>query len=100
MSIGAVPLPAPAPGSWCGLTWRRSSENDGPGSVCRANSGNELGSDIERGAYSRISGAQCNQAVPSDSRQLVIGEEVGRDCDCTIGIVSELADRDVAVPAE
>ena len=63
------PLPAPAPGSWCGLTWRRSSANDGPGSVCEANSGNELGSDIERGAYRRTSGAQRNHPLPRERQR-------------------------------
>jgi hypothetical protein len=70
--------PAPMLGSADGLTWRRSSANDGPGSILGENSGNALGSDIERGAYSRRSAPQCDYPLPHNRVELIVAIEVAR----------------------
>src|SRR5205823_10382790 len=100
MSTAIIPVVTAAPGNWWGLTRRRSSANEGPGSACAANSGNGLGSDIGRGAYRRGSGGQGAGPFTRDSRELVIAVEVGEGQQKPVSIVRNVADRDVAVEAE
>src|SRR5207244_13545559 len=89
-----------APGSWWGLTRRSSSANEGPGSAVAANSGNGLGSDIGRGAYRGRSGAQGDDPLSRERGELVITIEVRRRRNQALDVVLELADTDVAVPAQ
>src|SRR5690349_5428432 len=95
-----VPPVAPAPGSWCGLTRRRSSANEGPGSEFTANNGNALGSDIGRGAYCRGSGSQGDHPPPRKVLEFLVTVEVCRRRHQTLDVVLELADAHVAVPTE
>jgi hypothetical protein len=92
--------PGPILGSADGLTWRRSSANDGPGSILGENSGNALGSDIERGAYSRNSATQRARSFPHNGIELVIAGEVSSRSYNSFFIVIELAQRDVATEAQ
>src|ERR1044071_8069914 len=89
-----------APGSWWGLTRRRSSANEGPGSACAANSGNGLRSDIRRGPPPPRAGARGDGPLPRDARELLDPRLVGHRRGDSIFAVLELADTDVAVPAE
>src|SRR6476469_5973804 len=100
MSSPAVDEPITALGSWCGLTWRRSSENEGPGSILGENSGNALGSAIERGAYSRHSTPQRNRPPPHNCRELVIAGEIADRGRQAVFVIRDVADGDVAVEAQ
>src|SRR6187200_2095665 len=97
MSSPVVEPPA-ALGKWCGLTWRRSSENEGPGSIFGENRGKALGSAIERGAYSRHSTPQCKPPLPR--RELVVAIEVFHRSEQPVGDVVNLSDGNVAPEAE
>src|SRR5438094_157894 len=100
MSTAIIPVVTAAPGNWWGLTRRRSSANEGPGSACAANSGNGLGSDIGRGAYRRGSAGQGDGALPGELLELLVPRHV-RHCRGEVGlVVLELADADVAGPTE
>src|SRR4029077_8459895 len=87
-------------GSWCGLTWRSSSANDGPGSILGENSGNGLGSGIGRGAYRRASTYQRKPPLPRQPRELVISTEVLHRRGQAVLVFGDVADRDIAVEAE
>src|SRR5438874_1554183 len=100
MSTAIIPVVTAAPGNWWGLTRRRSSANEGPGSACAANSGNGLGSDIGRGAYRRGSGGQGDRPLPRERDELVVPRHVRHCCGEVDFVVLELADPDVAVPAQ
>jgi hypothetical protein len=87
-------------GSADGLTWRRSSANDGPGSILGENSGNALGSDIERGAYSRNSATQRASSVPHNGIELVVAIEICHRRGQPLAVVVHLADRHIASKAQ
>src|SRR6476620_1161830 len=90
----------PGLGSWCGLTWRRSSANDGPGSILGENRGNGLGSGIGRGAYRRASTRQGKPPLPRECREVVILGEVGSRGEQPFSIFVNEADRDIARKTE
>src|SRR6476619_4915323 len=100
MSSPEVDEPITALGSWCGLTWRRSSENEGPGSIFGENSGNALGSAIARGAYSRHSTPQRNRPPPHNRGHLVIAIKVLSCCVGTVWVFIDQPNRNVALEAE
>src|SRR6266550_4179046 len=100
MSTAIIPVVTAAPGKWWGLTRRRSSANEGPGSACAANSGNGLGSDIGRGAYRRGSGRQGDRPFTRDVGELVVAVEVGRRRNQALDVFLEEPDRHVALEAQ
>src|SRR5579859_4009825 len=91
--------PITALGSWCGLTCRSSSENEGPGSILGENRGNVLGSAIDRGAYSGHSTPQCKRPPPHNRAELVVAIEVSARRLRTTRIFIEKPDRNVALEA-